>query len=309
MMCGLMMFAMTANAQKRITKITFADGSNCSLFYNQDGNPSKISEENFDEYTHKVSYTADLNYEYSTDKIVANATFNEDGNGGTATRTSNIANGLITDEVLKVSYNNASDPYTDTMNYEYDSQKQLVKYTQKGTSDPEMVYSINWKDGNIVSGTIKKNGNDVATFTCEYDDKVSTSDFGAFEFPAFSFIMYEVNPPLAQSMAGYYGKTCKNHLLKFTYTTLTGYENDFDNINQTVETDADGYEIKMNDLEDEMTSVITWGEISGISSAISSSDKSVKAYYNMNGMLTERPAKGLNIVKYTDGTTRKVVIK
>mgnify|MGYP000918322358 CR=1 FL=1 len=49
------------------------------------------------------------------------------------------------------------------------------------------------------------------------------------------------------------------------------------------------------------------GESSGISGTETSGNKTVEAYYTLGGVRMNAPVKGVNIVKYSDGTTVKVV--
>lgn len=49
------------------------------------------------------------------------------------------------------------------------------------------------------------------------------------------------------------------------------------------------------------------GTGTGIAGVETSAEKSVEAYYTLDGVRLNAPAKGVNIVKYTDGTTVKVV--
>ncbi|MDE6317928.1 MAG: fibronectin type III domain-containing protein, partial [Muribaculaceae bacterium] len=48
---------------------------------------------------------------------------------------------------------------------------------------------------------------------------------------------------------------------------------------------------------------------SGISDVVASEDAEIVGYYNLQGQQIERPAEGLVIVRYSNGTSRKVVIK
>ena len=47
----------------------------------------------------------------------------------------------------------------------------------------------------------------------------------------------------------------------------------------------------------------------GINTLPSSTATSVSAYYDMNGIRHSQPVKGLNIVKYNDGTIKKMMNK
>lgn len=48
---------------------------------------------------------------------------------------------------------------------------------------------------------------------------------------------------------------------------------------------------------------------SGISGVIDTDDVQVVAYYNLQGIASDTPRKGMNIVVYSDGTTRKIMVK
>ena len=47
----------------------------------------------------------------------------------------------------------------------------------------------------------------------------------------------------------------------------------------------------------------------GIENVNNSSEATVVARYNVNGVQIAAPVKGINIVKMSDGTTRKVLVK
>ena len=48
---------------------------------------------------------------------------------------------------------------------------------------------------------------------------------------------------------------------------------------------------------------------SGISGVIDTDDVQIVAYYNLQGIASDTPRKGMNIVVYSDGTTRKIMVK
>ena len=51
------------------------------------------------------------------------------------------------------------------------------------------------------------------------------------------------------------------------------------------------------------------GTADGIDGVATENGAKVEAYYNLGGVRLGAPQKGLNIVKYTDGTTKKIVVK
>lgn len=51
------------------------------------------------------------------------------------------------------------------------------------------------------------------------------------------------------------------------------------------------------------------GTTDGIDGVATENGAKVEAYYNLGGVRLGAPQKGLNIVKYTDGTTKKIVVK
>lgn len=51
------------------------------------------------------------------------------------------------------------------------------------------------------------------------------------------------------------------------------------------------------------------GTANGIDGVATENGAKVEAYYNLGGVRLGAPQKGLNIVKYTDGTTKKIVVK
>ena len=50
------------------------------------------------------------------------------------------------------------------------------------------------------------------------------------------------------------------------------------------------------------------GAETGISSTTATGDNTVSGYYTLDGVKISAPQKGINIVRYADGTTRKVVV-
>ena len=50
-------------------------------------------------------------------------------------------------------------------------------------------------------------------------------------------------------------------------------------------------------------------DATSISSAIADEDTEVEGYYNVNGVRSDVPVKGMNIVKYKNGKTKKIMIK
>ena len=61
----------------------------------------------------------------------------------------------------------------------------------------------------------------------------------------------------------------------------------------------------------------TWGrfkniveyDVTGVDNVSKANDVKETARYGANGLLLRAPAKGLNIVKYSDGSMKKVVVK
>ena len=80
-----------------------------------------------------------------------------------------------------------------------------------------------------------------------------------------------------------------------------------------------GKEYKYRAFYEEETGNRTYGEwvyfiptniVSSINSANSiNNEKKIIRIYNVNGLILDNPIKGINIIKYSDGTTRKILIK
>ena len=50
-------------------------------------------------------------------------------------------------------------------------------------------------------------------------------------------------------------------------------------------------------------------DVTGVDNVSKANDVKETARYGANGLLLRAPAKGLNIVKYSDGSMKKVVVK
>lgn len=75
----------------------------------------------------------------------------------------------------------------------------------------------------------------------------------------------------------------------------------------TQDTELKAYAVKGDDVSEVVS--FHYYTSTGINSAETTANKVPVAYYTPNGQRLLRPQKGINIVRYTDGTSRKVMVK
>lgn len=291
------------HAEKVLTQFVDEDGTS-TISYDADGRVSKVVTTSSDDpywnsfeadwskygsgvvtVTFCAEYTDGLNFEIRTD------------NSGRATE---VWHPLLSTPVYRLSY---------------DSENQLTGVSED-LGDETSNMNVSWENGNImkITGT-EKYDNKTDNYTVEmfYTDANHATPIpnkGEFVGAGYTFGLEIDRAGLINVLQLFKltGKQVKDLPLKAVLYT----EGEAPYV-CTVEykLDADGYPIEGHEKqngEDDYT-YFTWGEATGGIADINTENRTISGYYNLNGIRLEAPAQGINIVRYSDGSCEKMIMR
>ncbi|GEM_PF-6318369 len=197
----------------------------------------------------------------------------------------------------------------------YDSDNQLIGVSED-LGDLSSSKTLTWKDGNLVKitgTTIYDDGPENFYVDLYYTDDTHSSPIpnkgeivGAIY--SFSLEIDEVGMINVLQLFGLTGKRVKNlpfkEVLNIEGRTPYVYTVEY-------KLDADGYPIEGHEKqngEDDYT-YFTWGEATGSIADINTENRTISGYYNLNGIRLEAPVRGINIVRYSDGSCEKMIVR
>lgn len=293
-----------------------------SLEYNDEGNPSSFAIGITINYmgTEQNIPVLSTSYGYDNNSLTQNVDMSSMDISNMST-TAALENGLAKSLSYSVDGKNYS------YEFDYDNGK-LVSIAGDDEDGTDVNADLAWDNGNLTKYSSIVKGDSSTTINFEYSDVKSD--------PALNCILsfFIENQLTENSFAGltpvkFFGLTC-NNLPSKLYGAF--YDKDEDTGEQTVENDTinlsytigdDGYVSKVTidgadiDLDDE-TSIqnvdlnITWEDIptSGLSS-VKTVNNAVAGdeYYSLDGVKLPTLKQGINIVRHSDGTVQKLVVK
>ncbi|MDE5878235.1 MAG: DUF4595 domain-containing protein [Muribaculaceae bacterium] len=185
------------------------------------------------------------------------------------------------------------------INFEYDEAGHLV-YTRIVENNETMEYTLTYTDNNLTQVRYTETENNVI-------EDGYTADFSYSGVPNKGELMYydemfglELDVMEYAYFAGLLGTA--SHELP---TGVTIHDEDDIETGACVWTlDADNYPTKL--VAGEETMLFTWSEISGVGEVIDETDGTL-VIYGADGVSRTTPGYGLNIMRYTDGHTVKVL--
>lgn len=291
----------TGFAEKVLVGISDGEDVASTIEYNQQGKVVKISGGAVNDYINvEVDWTKFNDGFVSLAMNIEGISFNLDVLLDNKGRAIKVADPSINAYLYEFSYDENNNLITANTNLDdYIAKKTLV-----------------WENGNLVKITgneIYEDGSTPVSVNIQYTDVshpqaidnkgeiiggllsfgVDTDDFGILSF---------------MQMMGLIGNRSKN-LPVSAVARWEGYPSFQSNFSYVL--DSEGYPIEATTEEDGevMHNYFTWGDIQlGIEDALNP-DKTVVGIYDLNGIKLTEPKKGINIIRYSDGTTQKLVVE
>lgn len=197
----------------------------------------------------------------------------------------------------------------------YDAENQLTG-VYENLGDVIANRTLTWENGNMVKITSSLSyGNETENTTAEilYTDASHATPIqnkgeiiGAIY--AYTLVVDEEGLISALQLFKLTGKRVKNLPLKKVLNT----EGEAPYVCAVeYKLDADGYPIEGHEMEngEDNYTYFTWGEATGGIADINTESRTVSGYYNLNGVRLEAPARGINIVRYSDGSCEKMIVR
>lgn len=260
------------------------------------------------------AYTNDFTYEEGKATIDVNNTHSHDISRSVVYF---YQDRIVASEVFRVQADGVTPDYTDPITYEYayDGEGQMIQMNR--TDYPNSTCQLTWGDGVLQTYTIV--GSD---YTCAYEFEYS--DINNIPSSPFFFELIELGAPeynLAEPIFYFphnFGKRPQKLVSKTTvnettdrkapnraakvyhYTTTYSYNYQLDGMGNITEV-----VIYRNDKEKERFQM-EYEAASGIQETINT-HPCPQGIYGLKGIQLSNFAKGLNIIKMSDGQTRKVI--
>ncbi len=293
-----------SQSTKRLIKAYNAEQS-MSFEYAPNGKLAKFN------FVYGASETRTDTYTYATDKIVQEHV--EGGSGIADHHTSTLTNGKIIKTVVMMNENDPNIPvYEITYDYTYNDANQLIKVVLKNGNDNKNVTSkITWADGGISNIKQYEDETLIGEINFTYDPSITSKHVIMLVNPLQNILSYEGMLPYGQLLADYYGSPIKHAVKSMQYVPHVEKHfgwNSEDSFTMTYTKNEEGDVVKIaqTDTDDTVMSLEWTATSSGISAA-PHCQAMPEVYFNGNGIRQSRLQKGLNIIKSTDGSVRKVL--
>lgn len=225
-------------------------------------------------------------------------------------RISTVSNGKIISERLSV---NSSFNYNYA--FSYDASNQLMKIAAgEDANTKEYEYVLSWTNGNITSIKHYHLGQLNGEVQIDYYADIDNKYLQAIIHPLHHVLDYENMVPYGQMFGDFYGAMTKNLPKSVKYIAVPGasyfaYSPDDDYTIQYVGGE-NGYFEKVIVTTGGETSelLLEWVSSTGISTAPMNA-RTPEAFYNVSGVRRQSLQRGLNIVKSSDGSVRKMIVR
>ena len=308
LLIGFIVLAQTISAQndKKLLKMTFGE----SYFeFKYDGKGRLVE---------TVEYYADDNlkrsskYTYSNDKVVQ--TFYENENiKNKDIRTTVLQNNRVLSEKIHLSAHEGEPEYWADYNYTYNGAGELIKVVTTSNGRPDTEYKLTWIDGDITLVEHFRDNKKVGQVAYEYNKSITNKYLSLFVNPITSIADYEGISPYGQLLAGYFGKVFQHPVAAVHYTVIDkdyfGWTSD-DDFTITYNQNASGIveNIKQSG-EEGVTATLIWEDTPTGISVYKQQKEGTKTIYDLSGKRLENIQHGVNIIKETNGKTRKVIVR
>ena len=248
-------------------------------------------------------------FTYNTNQIVMKCVTNNDPSTAD-TWTSTLKDGLAVKDVVNINGN----PDNDIFEYTYNTQRQLVRIKRTNDHNTSVAtVDLTWTNGNIATVKAFYNGKLMHEERYEYDTANDNKEIRVYLSPLASILSYEALSPIGQLREGTYGVLCK-HLYKASYVKSysdPGSVQEVQDAAFTFTRNAEGLVTHISQLlnGDPQPNEydLEWEDVTtGIAVNTATSAQSA-TYYNIEGVRLAQPERGLNLVRNTDGSVRKVM--
>ena len=304
----LIVFGQTISAQndRKLLKMTFGE-SYFELKYDEKGRLIESVEYFANDHLKRSS-----KYAYSNDNVVQTDYENEDIKNKDI-RTTVLQNNRVVSERIHLSAHEGEPEYWADYNYTYNGAGELIKVVTTSNGRPDTEYKLTWTDGDITLVEHFRDNKKVGQVAYEYNKSITNKYLSLFVNPITSIADYEGIAPYGQLFAGYFGKVFQHPVAAVRYTVIDkhyfGWSSD-DDFTITYNQNASGIveNIKQSG-EDGVTATLIWEDTPMGISVYKQQKEGTKTIYDLSGKRLENLQHGVNIIKETNGKTRKVIVR
>ena len=304
----LIVFGQTISAQndRKLLKMTFGE-SYFELKYDEKGRLIESVEYFANDHLKRSS-----KYAYSNDNVVQTDYENEDIKNKDI-RTTVLQNNRVVSERIHLSAHEGEPEYWADYNYTYNGAGELIKVVTTSNGRPDTEYKLTWTDGDITLVEHFRDNKKVGQVAYEYNKSITNKYLSLIVNPITSIADYEGISPYGQLFAGYFGKVFQHPVASVRYTVIDkhyfGWTSD-DDFTITYNQNASGIveNIKQSGGEG-VTATLIWEDTPMGISVYKQQKEGTKTIYDLSGKRLENIQHGVNIVKETNGKTRKVIVR
>ena len=304
----LIVFGQTISAQndRKLLKMTFGE-SYFELKYDEKGRLIESVEYFANDHLKRSS-----KYAYSNDNVVQTDYENEDIKNKDI-RTTVLQNNRVVSERIHLSAHEGEPEYWADYNYTYNGAGELIKVVTTSNGRPDTEYKLTWTDGDITLVEHFRDNKKVGQVAYEYNKSITNKYLSLIVNPITSIADYEGISPYGQLLAGYFGKVFQHPVASVRYTVIDkhyfGWTSD-DDFTITYNQNASGIveNIKQSGGEG-VTATLIWEDTPMGISVYKQQKEGTKTIYDLSGKRLENIQHGVNIVKETNGKTRKVIVR
>ncbi len=297
-----------AQSSSRLSKVTNGQQS-YSFEYNKAGQLAKTAFQFT--YSDETPETFTDVYTYASDKIEQ---VHSEGNSSLDdVRTAVLADGRISEETIVMGLDkNAGREDVCHFHCTYNDFNELVKVeTDRANGTEREIYELTWTDGGPSHIRMYKEGVQVGEIYITYNTSIANPYVVMLGNPLSHIFGYENIVPYGQFLGNYYGAPVKYAPETVEYRVVE--PNLFhwaaaDNYRMFYVKNENGEVERFTQMSAEQTTFnAEWVKVTTGIASHNYDGTSSATYYNMNGVPQTAPRKGLNIVRMSDGSVRKVL--
>lgn len=300
--------AQTISAQndEKLLKMTFGE-TFFELKYDKNGRLVETVEYYADDALKRNS-----KYTYNDNKV-EQIYYENDNVNDKDNRTSVLQNNRVVSEKINLIPYEGEPEYWADYNYTYNTAGELTKIVITNNERTGTEYKLTWTDGDITLVEHFWDNKKVGQVAYEYNKSITNKYLSLIVNPITSIADYEGISPYGQLLAGYFGKVFQHPVAAVRYTVIDkhyfGWTSD-DDFTITYNQNASGVVEKgIQSGEEGVTTTFIWEDTPTGISVYKQQKEGTKTIYDLSGKRLENIQHGVNIIKETNGKTRKVIVR
>ena len=217
-------------------------------------------------------------------------------------RFSKVDERFVTQDIYeKMSADNSKPSFS----YTYSADNRMESIKTKSSDGEQMEWRLKWQDGNIVSGTLYIEDNEVGSFECQYNDRECENQAAVFSTPLYELLNISRVNAFMLIMDKRYGQLCRNYLQSITFDIpqddlcrfMPDYlEKPYTDHDYTYVFNDDGYPVAIADNKTNSTVELKWVDVLDIKDANLQQTRIDSAIYDLQGRrLSSAPRHGVFI--------------